>query len=174
MRRSKAVLPKMLAACPNVVSYTLSMGLSWSSNAIKLPPDVGIFPCFLGRPTPVPAPAAPPERAAIPADTERYFLGGTFCSCLREQKGRAKVSHGKESVAWFPWRKTDLSSEEIHGSPQACLGSSSVLTQSLYRPGQTMRGNFLSAPSLRSSNIKTSTPWCTLEHFDFWVLQRTS
>ena len=40
----------MLAACPNVVSYTLSMCMNGSSNAIKLPPDVEIFPCFLGKP----------------------------------------------------------------------------------------------------------------------------
>lgn len=89
-------------------------------------------------------------------------------SYFQEQKDRAKVSHGKERGAWFLWRKTDLSLQEIHGSPQACLGRSNVLTQFSYQPaekgapGQTMWGNFLSTPSLRSSNIKRSTPWCTL------------
>lgn len=100
-------------------------------------------------------------------------------SCRQQQKGRVKVSHGKERGAWFPWRKTDLSLQEIHGSPQACLGRSNALTQPSYQPaekggpGQITWGNFLSTPSLRSSNIKTSTPWYTLEYFDFWVLQRT-
>lgn len=82
MRSSKAVISQMLAACPNGIFSTLTMCLSWSSNVIKLPPDVEIFPCFPGRPTQVPGPAVPLERAAIPEDMGRYFLGDAYAKLL--------------------------------------------------------------------------------------------
>lgn len=116
MRSSKAVLPKMLAACPNVVSYTLSMRLSWSSNTIKLPPDVEIFPCFLRRPTQVPGPAAPLERAAIPADTGRSFLGDTHAKLLPSGEGQS------ESFTWEGERS--FASMEEDSSFLACFSSS--------------------------------------------------
>lgn len=52
---------------------------------------------------------------------------GPFWETPMEQKGRVKVSHGKERGVLLPWRKTDFS---LRASPQVCLGSSSVLTQS--------------------------------------------
>lgn len=95
MGSSKAVLPKILAACPNAVSYTFSMCLSWSSNAIKLPLDVKIFPCFPGRLTQVLGPAALSERAAIPVDMGRYFLGDAHA------KRRPSGAEGQsESFTW--------------------------------------------------------------------------